>query len=61
MSEKRMVQIISLGFALQCLALSVAVGHREGHSALWWECVVVGALGFVAFLLVTFIKKRKRS
>ena len=61
MSVKRMIRIISAGLAIQGFLLAIAVEHREGHSLLWWECIVTGFAGLVVLILVTFVKKGQRT
>ena len=57
MTEKRMIQIISAGFAMQGFLLAIVVEHRDGYSLLWWECIVAGFVGLVVLILVTLVKK----
>ena len=61
MSVKRMIRIISAGLAIQGFLLAIVVEHREGHSLLWWECIVKGFVGLVVLILVTFVKKGQRT
>jgi hypothetical protein len=55
MNGRTILRIISSGFASQNFLLSLIVGHRDGHSALWWECIVTGFIGLIVLNLVTFI------
>jgi hypothetical protein len=54
-----MIRIISAGFTIQGFLLALVVGHRDGYSVLWWECIVAGFCGLAVLALVTFIEKEQ--